>query len=956
MRITRLHAPLITLRSDITYHTPSSHSIKGSSLSSDPHLNFYPPTLIPSHTMPRPKRTKVTRTRPAEAPPPPAATSTSDPAPLDQPTTSDDSDGLLVSVASWKRKPRPGVFMPMMSGGLGKGDVRAAPSTPRTKSSRVELSRIAREADHAKALQGLKQRRQEEADRKRRDEEAAKERSEEDVAIGHDQNASERHDETAEDVRDLPEEEDVGGLATSTEAGPVMESSMMAIANFKRRARQPSILRMVRGRQDKDGLVDQDEDEDDLDFSLGPDDFSPDNKTSLFQQGSRRTSRKRRSSALEVDETDDERDLGKSHAEKSIEELQFGRSAGSTSAVEGPRQVSPGPLQSSREQSPALPTAEAHDEDVDAANNTSALTHAREPEREATPAVLSDTMAPPASSSSDDNSGHQNGHGSGPTRADPSTGDAAHPKTGITKAPATRSKAGGKGKSKPLSTAELRDLLPRRRRQAQRQAKSNVQKWDAFDIYGTGESTPEAEQPADALHGDDDGSVHQSKRPRRAVAARDEAREPLSPAGVNRHRKASARTTTMTKKKMSHPNKNGRAVSSNARDAKPRERANGVGGVTGPLEQENGHRETAEQSHTLNTPTKNHGTDMSPPQSSLASSNKENHFGARHVDVGKDAQKKNNNDMGRSVANPSRGTKRVLQPARITLDEDGISMIDDDDSDDYESDPTPTKKRRVARPAAASRVASTAAGGKPTEQADELSVMAQKFREVDEWELCFEEVTPPSPSPPTRSRTIRGAVAVVEDEESTTPQQPPSSDPSANQPSSSAGDEHVNDPLPSPSTEAQRTPRRGKSQIEIHDNGTEEEQQEEEEKEHDEDAENDSDVEQMRKGRKHGKAAPAKKKKKEKTKTQAGRVTKSRARTSTGSAKNMDKGSAKKADEASSVKITDKGVAKAKAGRGRARTAASAGSRARGTGTTMAGRTTRGRGAVGARGNARAKR
>ncbi|KAI9853035.1 MAG: hypothetical protein M1838_002814 [Thelocarpon superellum] len=206
--------------------------------------------------MPRPKRTKfapapVRGGRKTTARSTPTAGPSVPPHVVARDTDgSDDSTGLVRSVAKTQRQLRAAQTQKnVMSGGLGPGDTVL---TPANAATRAELSRVTREADHAIALNRLKKRR-EEAMRK-------------DVA-------------PQGDVIQVPSTMEKGAvsmMSTTKEAPvglprgtPASERSILALTNFKRRPRQPSILRMVEMSQLEGG----DASDDDLD------DFDPDDES-----------------------------------------------------------------------------------------------------------------------------------------------------------------------------------------------------------------------------------------------------------------------------------------------------------------------------------------------------------------------------------------------------------------------------------------------------------------------------------------------------------------------------------------------------------------------------------------------------------------------------------------------------------------------------------------------------
>ncbi|KAH0566137.1 hypothetical protein GP486_000467 [Trichoglossum hirsutum] len=187
-------------------------------------------------TMPRPKRTKVENLRPPSrrvAQRTPAESTTplrrnpSREASSVTEDNSDDSDGLVTSFTP-KRKSQAqasGGFA-MMRGGLGFGDVKGAHIRTRPAGTHTE------KIGHAGAMERLKMRR-----------DAALKAGKE-VECG--RTEGEKPTETSADNAD-------GGLSDAKDT-PGIESSVLAISNFKRRARQPSILRSaVQDPQDNDG-------------------------------------------------------------------------------------------------------------------------------------------------------------------------------------------------------------------------------------------------------------------------------------------------------------------------------------------------------------------------------------------------------------------------------------------------------------------------------------------------------------------------------------------------------------------------------------------------------------------------------------------------------------------------------------------------------------------------------
>ncbi|KAI9884725.1 MAG: hypothetical protein M1823_003506 [Watsoniomyces obsoletus] len=465
--------------------------------------------------MPRPKRSKVGKAAPKPTPraatpprPTPPPSSNIPDATNYRDATSSDSDGLVIAKPGYKR--RSGDDHYMMSGGLGPGEVRPPHATPRTKRRRIELSRIAREADHAKALEGLKKRRAEEEERRRNEE------VKETKAKEHDDGESEKQSQMTE----LVEEEEGESEQQMEEKKTMMDSSMMVIANFKRRPRQPSILRMVQAEREKEKENDENDDDDNLglDLDLDMEDFKPEDESTPFHV------------RLQVPDSQPERVVspttmhGDAEAGQDEEERPRTSSAKETPAKD--TEGSTTPLDASRSRNVTLEDVS----DVDLPNHGNSKVTEASPipahnpdlQRETTPVIWSDTMAPPASSSS---SGHTQAidatpknhtrdaspsipqsvkstnkktkKGSSSPRARQVQTKTKQAENRVTKSTQTRKK------KTSLTTAALQDFLPRRRRRGQRQVRGNGKKEvDEFEIFSSTTSQDENEHDDDDEDGD----------------------------------------------------------------------------------------------------------------------------------------------------------------------------------------------------------------------------------------------------------------------------------------------------------------------------------------------------------------------------------------------------------------------------------------------------------------------
>ncbi|KAL8854972.1 MAG: hypothetical protein Q9221_000168 [Calogaya cf. arnoldii] len=214
--------------------------------------------------MPRPKRTKLAPSVPII----PAAIASRKPQtrPDVSPAVSssrgtngsDDSEGVVTQSKTGVNRrgiaPQP-VFM---SGALAIEDVGPQRSRPLPSSKRVELSRIAREGDYARAQEALKK------------------RGDANVTSG-------KLARTAEDAKrqmqstqttKAPNQTVAPVQIAKTQATPLREHSVLALENLKRRPRQPSILQIAQAHN----AAAESENNDTLD------DFDPDDESTPFQK------------------------------------------------------------------------------------------------------------------------------------------------------------------------------------------------------------------------------------------------------------------------------------------------------------------------------------------------------------------------------------------------------------------------------------------------------------------------------------------------------------------------------------------------------------------------------------------------------------------------------------------------------------------------------------------------
>lgn len=264
--------------------------------------------------MPRPKRTKVAPSDPIAIHTIAAEKWKTDLEPLSASESvsssrgtngSDDSEGIITTNKAGVNRRGVAPQMATMSGALAVDDVGEKRLKPLSSRRRVALSRIAREADHAKAIEALKARR----DAALAAEKLAKEGIQVEVQIQSAQTAKAPVATRALSVAPShsPITSNQGSRLTQaakTRATPSRETSILDIENFKRRPRQPSLLQIAQAQN----AAEESGPDDTLD------DFNPDDESTPLHQsnfglrqdpsstspGYQSSSRKRKLSAPEV--------------------------------------------------------------------------------------------------------------------------------------------------------------------------------------------------------------------------------------------------------------------------------------------------------------------------------------------------------------------------------------------------------------------------------------------------------------------------------------------------------------------------------------------------------------------------------------------------------------------------------------------------------------------------------
>ena len=200
--------------------------------------------------MPRPKRSKVTSVLVQHVPRPKPITSPAQEKDISSPQSSgrvtngsNDSDGLVISKTRNTGKSAPMAQLYTMSGALAPEDMGSTGSRPPSAQTRARHSTILRKVDHAKV----------EVEKKAKRISRATSIEETDVV------PSSIPTRAAESRRPSQQSIQAGSGMRVQETPRLHSSSMLGGATFKKRPRQPSLLRMAQSQKNtSDGLDDND--------------------------------------------------------------------------------------------------------------------------------------------------------------------------------------------------------------------------------------------------------------------------------------------------------------------------------------------------------------------------------------------------------------------------------------------------------------------------------------------------------------------------------------------------------------------------------------------------------------------------------------------------------------------------------------------------------------------------
>ncbi|MCJ1480707.1 hypothetical protein MMC06_000862 [Schaereria dolodes] len=347
-----------------------------------------------------------------------------------------------------------------MSGALGPQDAQEARPEPRRARQRAAVLKITGDADHARAIEALK---------KRRNEALARERGEQITIPSSIPNGADIAKTTVEKVDEARTVERIrAARASRIQSTPALDASILGIANFKRRPRQPSILQL--GRQEPQiHLSDEDEDED-------LEGFHPHDESTPFHISNGQSHRQ-------------DTPTSSSTSSQQLPSLGSRKRKLTTPEVLVPRSQSPAvPTMGTRLGLPEEPVSDLYGATSDEGEQPTLP--AIRTARAQSPQVWSDTMAPPQSSSpSQDNleaSYHtKSARATNQTRNKNKSSSRAPNATPTALSPLNPSSITKPGQvaiqaSKVMTTAILQNLLPRRRRRPKRHAEG-----DGFDILSS---------------------------------------------------------------------------------------------------------------------------------------------------------------------------------------------------------------------------------------------------------------------------------------------------------------------------------------------------------------------------------------------------------------------------------------------------------------------------------------
>ncbi|KAL8760907.1 MAG: hypothetical protein Q9184_002938 [Pyrenodesmia sp. 2 TL-2023] len=495
--------------------------------------------------MPRPKRTKVAPSKPISfaaviienskpSKPELSLSPTSGTVASSRRTnTSDDSDGIVTTNETGLSRKGVAPQAATMSGALALEDVGEERPRPLSSRKRVALSRIVREADHAKAVEAL--RAQKDADNAVTSLAKQGQWSALQVQSTHKANASIGSLASPIHPTIITVQGSQPTRATGIKAAASVETSILATGNFQRRPRQPSLLQIARAQNVSE--------ESSIDDTL--DDFNPDDESTPLHQSKTVLQREFSSSSLDRQSSSRKRKL--STPEIQVPASQSLESPGrSPSLAPSLSDILPDVAAEDSQPNPPLPA-------IPTAKPTNAGkafdSHTLAPPRSSSPASPHKHVRKPLSKTKKPQAA--------PITNTKPTKSRAHKQSSIVLPPRSPSptqispSVASKKRSplKPITTSALQNLLPRRRRVASRNKENNV-----FEFNTSSDLDPHDKGTID--EDADELSYHAGARPPRKAGTENAKRAGKKgkaatngvKSGVKAHHGGKRPSTTYTRK------------------------------------------------------------------------------------------------------------------------------------------------------------------------------------------------------------------------------------------------------------------------------------------------------------------------------------------------------------------------------------------------------------------------
>ncbi|KAI4184161.1 MAG: hypothetical protein L6R41_004927 [Letrouitia leprolyta] len=417
--------------------------------------------------MPRPKRTKVAPSAPTIIPSIVGAKRMVDLEPLSasesvsssrRTNTSDDSEGIITKSKTGVNRRGVAPQVATMSGALADEDMGEKKLKPLSSRRRLALSRIAREADHVKSVEVLKAQKEAAMAVER----TAKEGEQPEVQVPSSQpaigirivasNSSTQPSDISAKASQPPREIHLAKPRTT----PSRETSILAIENFKRRPRQPSLLQIAQAH-----TAAQDSELDDTLDNFNPDDESTplhqSNAGVQHERSSTSSSRKRKLSSPTIQVLSSQPPVSPDRSSSPVPSL----SSNIFDIFEDNPQPNP-PL-------PAIPASKAKSAQHTFDSDTLAPPHSSSPPNKSQQETRQSKARSKKSHSAPKPKGKATGTKARKTLSTPLPPRSPSP---TQSSPATIPKS--RSPLKPITTSALQNLLPRRRRVASKNKENNI--------------------------------------------------------------------------------------------------------------------------------------------------------------------------------------------------------------------------------------------------------------------------------------------------------------------------------------------------------------------------------------------------------------------------------------------------------------------------------------------------